>query len=281
MTTPAPIVTLLTDFGLEGRYVPAMKGVILGIAPSAHIIDLSHQVPAQDILNAALLLEAVVPYYPAHTIHCVVIDPGVGSSRKAIGVQTEFGSFIAPDNGVLSLVLEHAAEMQAVVLENPAYHLPAASHTFHGRDIFSSAAAHLATGVSIGAFGPVFSDWVRIRRPAFTVADDTLRGEVLQVDHFGNVLTSIGPMRWVDEGAVEIALPDDTSLRFDARDVHVTFGWHRLSGLFHTYSEVETSHSLALISSSGELELAINQGNASKQFSIAPGDPVTMTITTT
>lgn len=281
MTSSPPIVTLLTDFGLDGRYVPAMKGVILGIVPTAQIIDISHRVPPQDILRAALMLEAVVPFYPPCAVHCVVVDPGVGSKRKAIGVQTELGMFVAPDNGVLSLVLEHASEVQAVALENPVYHLPSASYTFHGRDIFSPAAAHLAAGVPIAELGPVLTDWVRIARPAFNVADDALRGQVLHTDHFGNVLTSIGPMRWADDETVEITLPDGTPLRFAARDVHVTFGWHQISKLSHTYGEVDAGQPLVLISSSGELELAINQGNAAQQFSIEPGDPVTMTITTT
>jgi len=154
MTTPhRPIITLTTDFGQSDGYVGAMEGVILGICPDATITHLSHQIPPQNINAGAFVLYQAFSYYPARTVHCVVVDPGVGSNRRAVAVRTDQATFVAPDNGVLSLVLNATHVLEAVALTNPNYRWRSISATFHGRDIFSPAAAHLAAGVPLDQMG--------------------------------------------------------------------------------------------------------------------------------
>jgi S-adenosylmethionine hydrolase len=276
------IITLLTDFGEADGYVGAMKGVLASIAPGVPLIDIAHQIPAQDVHRAALTLLEAYPYFPPDTVHLVVVDPGVGSERRAIAVQTPHGHFVAPDNGVLSYVLAREPEATAVALTNPAYHRPNPSHTFHGRDVFSPAAGHLARGVDLHELGPVVDDLVRfpLSRPRLTSSG--IQGEVLRIDHFGNVLTNIQYLRWVDAATLMYspALPDDDAARpiFRADQTTVAIGKHTLAGIHPTYSVVPPGHPLAIVGSGGELEIAINQGRASDALGVAVGDPVTLHI---
>ncbi|MGB4675731.1 MAG: SAM-dependent chlorinase/fluorinase [Aggregatilineales bacterium] len=281
MTDTTPIITLLTDFGQRGSYVGAMKGVILSITPSAQLVDITHEVNPQDIQQASLILSNVYPYFPAHTVHLVVVDPGVGSQRRPIAVETPRGRFVAPDNGVLTRILLQEPEWKAVALDNPDYWRAAPSHTFHGRDIFSPVAAHLAGGVPLAQLGSPVDDLVRFPLPPLELTSRSVRGRVVRVDHFGNVQTDIMRLRWRDEDTVELdpldpALKDQAPVQFNAQNASVSFGWHELEGLYHTYSEVPAGSPLALISSSGELEISVNQGSAQDKLGIKVGDPVTL-----
>lgn len=275
MSKPSPIITLLTDFGTEGGYVAAMKGVILGIVPAAQIVDITHQVPAQDIGQAARILHSVYRYYPAHSIHVCVVDPGVGSMRRPVALRTERGRFVAPDNGLLTYVLEENTSVQAVAIENPEVTLLPLSGTFHGRDVFSPAAAHLAMGFAFEKLGPAVDDLYRFERPRPVYEAGSIRGIVEQIDHFGNILTSIRPLRWLEEGLLHLELGStQPALILDSQESSLTFGWQRISGIQTNYSKVEPGVPLALVSSSGELEIAVNQGSAADRYSVRVGDAV-------
>ena len=278
-----PIITLLTDFGENDSYVGAMKGVLLSIAPTAQLVDISHQVNPQDVQQAAGILSAVYKYFPPRTVHLIVVDPGVGTDRRPIAVQTERGSFVAPDNGVLTHILRSADKWKAVALENPDYWLADPSQTFHGRDIFSPVAAHLASGVPLKKLGSALDDPVTIKIPPLTHIQGGIKGEVVRIDHFGNVMTNIETLAWLDDTTLEFAPPDDRlaldePLRFEARRARITFGWRTLDGIKRTYSEVTPGDTLALIGSSGELEISVNQGNAADKLAIQTGDPVTLLL---
>lgn len=281
MTETTPIVTLLTDFGQTGSYVGAMKGVMLSITPSARLVDISHEVSPQDIQQAGLILSNVYSFFPAHTVHLVVVDPGVGTHRNPIAVQTPHGRFVAPDNGVLTRVLLLERDWRAVALDNPDYWRAAPSHTFHGRDIFSPAAAHLAGGVPLDQLGSPLDDLVRFALPPLELTPRSVRGHVVRIDHFGNVQTDIMRLHWRDEQTVELdplhpELIDTDPVRFSAQNACVSFGWHEVEGLCHTYSEVPAGTPLALVSSSGELEISVNQGSAQDKLGVKVGDTVTL-----
>ena len=276
MPSHRPVITLLTDFGEHDDYVGAMKGVILGIAPDAQLVDISHQVEPQNILQAASILNNVHRYYPAGTIHMVVVDPGVGSARRPVALQTDSATFVAPDNGVLTHVYASAAAPNVVALENTEYWLPNPSMTFHGRDIFSPVAAHLAMGVQLAALGPRLDQLVMLTLPSLAVAASSIRGEVVRIDHFGNVITNIMPLRWLDPQTVEFAPTGKPAVTIQAARSKTSCGWHTVSGLQTTYTGVPDGQAVAVIGSSQELEIAINQGNASQAFDIKVGSPVTL-----
>jgi hypothetical protein len=279
-----PIVTLLTDFGEDDGYVGAMKGVILGIAPYARLVDITHQVAPQNIQQAASILSSVYKYYPAHTVHLVVVDPGVGSARRPIMLDTPAGRFVAPDNGVLTYIREQTDSWTAYILDRPEYWLPHPSHTFHGRDIFSPVVGHLATGVAPEKLGTRIESITRIQTPKLKIAPRTIQGEVVRIDHFGNALTNIRGLRWVgDDDTIEFLPPDVTDppaspIRFKAGSTRVTFSWHALDGIKQTYGQVPVGQGLALIGSAGELEISVNQGRAQEKLSLREGDPVTLSI---
>ncbi len=194
-----PIVTLLTDFGLEDEYVGVMKGVILSIAPQVRLVDLTHSVPPQDVRRAALILMNAAPYFPPDTVHLAVVDPGVGTERRPIAVRTGRGTFVGPDNGLFSFVLAEMETWTAVELREPAYRLPLVSTTFHGRDIFAPAAAHLASGVPVEALGPVVNNLATLPLPRLEIGESSLEGEILYADRFGNLVTSIGRFYRMDD----------------------------------------------------------------------------------
>jgi len=258
-----PLITLTTDFGLQDSFVGTMKGVILGIAPAARLVDLTHDVPPQDVRAGAYALYAAYRYFPAHTVHLAVVDPGVGSARRAVAVRASWGTFVAPDNGLLSLVLSRETVDEAVALENPAYRLSQVSHTFHGRDVFAPAAAHIARGVSLSELGPAVTDLVTfpVSRPARR--GSTLTGYVIYVDRFGNLVTDVteadltGPVATVEAGTARIA------------------------GLSDAYAAAVPGQPLALIGSAGHLEVAVREGHAGRVLGLGVGDPVTVTLCTT
>lgn len=254
-------IVLLTDFGTGDSFVGQMKGVILTIAPSAMIIDLSHGISPQNIAQGAFVLEKSLPFFPDGSIFLAIVDPGVGTSRRAIALETPGHLFVGPDNGLFSPVLLRGNVKQCVHITEKAFMLPSRSHTFHGRDLFSPVAAHLASGVPVSSLGSEIdpSECMQNAIPPCRVLDDgsTREGTILFADHFGNLVTSLeaafaeGPDRWVVETARTGPLP-----------------------LFLTYADAEEQQPLAYAGSSGTIEIAVRNGSARDRFGLEPGDPV-------
>jgi S-adenosyl-L-methionine hydrolase (adenosine-forming) len=255
----APIITLLTDFGLEDTYVASMKGVILDICPDARLVDISHLVPPQDVRSGAFLLVSCYRDFPAGTIHLAVIDPGVGTDRRGLVIRADDCFFVGPDNGLLSWVLREASGWEAFSLERPAYWRATISETFHGRDIFAPTAAHLAMGVPAEALGPPcipqMASWAN---PVHK--KEELVGEIIHIDHFGNAVTNVN--RAVLERFVS------------GSQAAVRIGGLSISPIVDTYGNQETGTLIALIGSSNFLEIAVNQGNAAKNCGFRRGDLV-------
>ncbi|MBK8026113.1 MAG: SAM-dependent chlorinase/fluorinase [Chloroflexi bacterium] len=272
-------IALVTDFGLTDPFVGVMKGVIARIAPDANVIDISHAVPAQDIRAGALTLLASYGYFPAGTVFVVVVDPGVGSTRRPIAVRAGEALFVAPDNGVLSYILQETEVHERVLLDNPAYQLTVVSNTFHGRDIFAPVAAHLASGVPFTQIGSPLAEWHVLDQPTLASDGDRVTGEVIQIDRFGNVVTSIGRFQWLEDDhlRLEPAFGAPIAPRVSlARRCSITVGDTHLDTIRHTYSEAYPGAALALIGSSGFLELSINLGSFADVFTVNVGDPVTL-----
>jgi S-adenosylmethionine hydrolase len=254
---PPPIISLTTDFGEKDGYVGTMRGVILSICPRAILTDLSHDIPPQDIRTAAFVLYQAFSYYPPYTVHCVVVDPGVGSKRRAIAVRTSHGIFVGPDNGVLSMVLtaSNIDVNEAVTLINPNYQLPNVSATFHGRDIFAPAAAHIANGIPLNKLGPPAINLVHLDFDT-QPKDDICR--VMHIDRFGNLILNI--------------TIDDID---DPGRVSFTIGNQTIKSLSHTFADVEQGHLLAFAGSlRNHIEIAIRNGNAARELGVQVGDVV-------
>lgn len=259
-----PIVTLTTDFGPSDGYVGAMKGVLLSIAPDVTIVDISHLVEPQNVAQGAYLLESDYSYFPAEAIHVAVVDPGVGTQRRAIAVKGSHGTFVGPDNGIFWPALESQKAVDSdtgrltaaygVVLENPEYRLPRVSRTFHGRDIFAPAAGNLALGVEMERLGPPVSSIQRLpsRHPA--VDGDTIRGVVIHVDRFGNIVSNI------------------PASMLPARPVFEVAG-RRIRGVADSYQDGAL---LAIEGSTGLIEIAARNGSAVAELGLKPGDAVTV-----
>lgn len=256
-----PPIVLLTDFGTHDSYVGVMKGVISQIAPQASVIDLTHSIRPQDVAHAAYTLHISVPYFPPGSVFCCVVDPGVGSARRAVAVEAGDWRFVLPDNGILTWVLERWPTHQAVLLANPRYRLPQPSATFHGRDIFAPAAAHLATGTPLEAFGaPVPIDTLRhLELPATRQEPNRLAGRVIHIDHFGNLITTI----------TEAHLARNYDWRIVVEGTPVV-----LPGVATTFADVAPGQPVAYIGSDGFLELAVRDGNAASQWRVSVGDAV-------
>lgn len=251
-----PVITLTTDFGLRDPYVAAMKGVILSICPEAQIVDVTHEVPPQDVREGAFALYSVWRHFPAGTIHVAVVDSGVGSERRAVAVRTQAALFVAPDNGLLSYILAYEPALEAVELVNRAFQHAPVSATFHGRDVFAPAAAHLANGVRLNSLGPPAPDLTLLALShAEVLPDGSVRGRIIYVDRFGNLITSI---RQQD-------LPPGTALVV-AGGREVRFG--------HTYADAATGEALALIGSIGHLEIAVREGSAGDALGLRVSDKV-------
>jgi S-adenosylmethionine hydrolase len=275
-----PLVTLTTDFGTADGYVGTMKGVILSIVPGAQLVDISHEIAPQNVRQAAYVLYTAVPFFPAHAVHVVVVDPGVGSARRPIALRTPAGTFVGPDNGVFSYLMACEPVEAVVELAEPRYHMPQVSHTFHGRDIFSPVGAYLAAGVPIDALGPPVQDPLVFPPPRLEVSSGHISGEVLHADHFGNVITSIGLLVWRgDDLSFAPAFGearDGAEVCLNARGATVTLPERELSGVFRTYAEVAHGEALALVGSEGHLEIAVREGNAAQGLGLHPGDPVVL-----
>ncbi|MFP3980788.1 MAG: S-adenosyl-l-methionine hydroxide adenosyltransferase family protein [Desulfobacterales bacterium] len=266
-----PVISLTTDFGLTDPYAGIMKGVIASICPEASVIDLTHQIDPQDVHGAAYVLSDARPYFPADAVHVCVVDPGVGSGRRIIALKTAAGVFLAPDNGVLSLVMEDLPPVKVFCVENPDIFLHPASQTFHGRDVFAPAAAHLACGMPLGRLGaPVAAHFlVRLDFGPQPVVDKdgALTGAIVAVDRFGNLVSNI----------TRAHLQEAFGIR-DAQDasVCVQVGDQVISGIVSSYQSVGQGAPLAIIGSTGRLEISVNCGSAARYFCAGRGDRVTL-----
>jgi S-adenosylmethionine hydrolase len=253
------VITLLTDFGTQDAYVGVMKGVISSISPQAQIIDLTHAIPPQDLYSARFNLLNAVPYFPEYTIHVVVVDPGVGTSRRGIAVQTDAGILVGPDNGVMSGVWQQFRIQKAVDLTNPQFwRVPTPSTTFHGRDIFAPVAAHIARGAPLEQLGNGVTpeSLERIDLPPLSRGEKFVRGGIQYIDHFGNGITTI-PADAVKGDPWQVLI-GQTELPWCS-----------------TYGAVLPGQPLALVGSHGWVEVATNQGNAAQRLHFKIGDPVT------
>lgn len=283
MNGQTPTIALLTDFGLEDHYVGVMKAVIARICPAAQVIDLTHAIQPQNIHQAAFLLANAVRYFSPGTVFVVVVDPGVGSARRAQVVRAGEYVFVAPDNGVLSYVLaELGAETAAAIeLTQAAYRLPVVSSTFHGRDIFAPAAAHLASGVPAEAMGQPLEEPVSLSQPTLSLRREAVIGEVLHIDRFGNIITSIGRLAWDADGGLklEAAFGVDRGRQVSVpAQSTVELRGQIVAQISRTYAEVPHEAPLALLSSDGFLELAVRQGSAAEVFGAQVGDSVLVTL---
>ena len=262
------IITLTTDFGLQDGFVGMMKGVILGINSQATIVDITHEIAPQDVEQGAFLFAASAKYFPANTIHVVVVDPGVGSTRRPIAIQVGETLFVAPDNGVVTPAVANSelsiinSQVRAVHLNRPEYWLPQVSHTFHGRDIFAPVGAHLSLGVPLEALGDQIDDWIRLA-PAVPVRrlDGALVAHVRHIDRFGNIVIDV-----VEE---QIA-------GWDRSRAVVTIAGRTLRGIRQTYAQVAPGELIALVSSSGNLEVAAREASAARILGVRIGDQVVL-----
>jgi hypothetical protein len=247
------VIALTTDFGTRDWFVGTMKGVIASVAPKTTVVDLTHELPPGDIRGGAFALAASHRFFPKGTIHVAVVDPGVGSHRKAIAVQTVNAVFVGPDNGVLSWALGKEKIKAIRALENPACFLHPVSRTFHGRDVFAPVAAHLSRGVPIQKLGPAVKDFVRLDWPEPRVRRGGFEGEVVYVDRFGNAITNL----------------ESGLLRSSARvSCEVYARGRRVCPLMAFYQAVPAKTPVALIGSSGFLEIAVNGGSAARDMGI-------------
>ncbi|MGE0679844.1 MAG: S-adenosyl-l-methionine hydroxide adenosyltransferase family protein [Candidatus Binatia bacterium] len=253
------IITLLTDFGSRDAFVGVMKGVMLDVNPSVAFVDLSHEVPPQDILAGALILRSAASFFPPGTIHLAVVDPGVGSSRRALLVETPRAFFVGPDNGLLSLAAPADAVTRLIYLTNEQYFLTLRSQTFHGRDVFAPVAAHLSRGVPPERFGDTISNMERLALPSVERRASGLTGNVIYIDHFGNIITNI------TEADVRL-FPTDTLL--------VSINSMQIRGMQSSYAAVEVGAPVAIINSWGLMEIAVRNGSAAQHLAIHLGHPV-------
>ncbi len=285
-----PVITLTTDFGTADGYVGTLKGVIYALNPAARVIDLSHEVAPQRIAEAAFVLYRAYRFFPAHTIHVAVVDPGVGSERKCVLLDTAHGRFIAPDNGLLTYVYQ--AEQQILAdpaheapfavspfadlppnaphppvyeISNPAYRLHTLSRTFHGRDVFAPAAAHLSLGVAAAEFGPRIAGLTLLPNAAPRHEANRIIGHVLHIDRFGNLITNI------DDALMTQLHPDRAMLR-------AAVGRDNICPLFNTYADADEGALLALVGSERMLEIAVRNGSAARRLGARVGDPVVVMV---
>ena len=252
----APVITLTTDFGLRDPYVGIMKGVLLSVCPSARLVDLTHDIPPLDVLGGVLALEAAVPFFPRGTVHLAVVDPGVGSPRRALAVRADGHYLVGPDNGLLGFAFERAG-WTAVALTAPEYRLPEVSRTFHGRDIFAPAAAYLASGVPLERLGPPVTDPVRLRLPGCRLEGGVLIGEVLDADRFGNLVTSIPASRLA-------GIPGPGALVLEVAE-------RRVRGPVDAYAEGRDGEPTTIVGSTGRIEIFVRAGSARDRLGIGRG----------
>lgn len=258
--TQPPVISLLTDFGTTDPYVGMMKGVILARCPAAHIMDITHDVPPQNVAAAAYLLSASWSFFPPRTVHVSIVDPGVGSGRRILAASCRGHRFLAPDNGLLTAVFSEARPEKVFSVENDRLFLKPVSQTFHGRDIFAPVAAHLAAGMSLDDLGPPIDSWVTLPILEARRSDSgEIVGSVIYVDRFGNLVTNVRGVMNVSSKA-EIAIAGRV-----------------IRGLTACYAGARPGELLAIIGSSGRVEIAVNQGSAHKVLGVSEGGQVRIT----
>ena len=260
-----PVVTLTTDYGTSDHLVGVLKGVILRIAPNATIVDINHHVAPFDLLDGALTIAAAYRYFPPRTVHVVVVDPGVGTQRRPILVSADQYYFVAPDNGVLSLVYEREPAFSVRHISAEHYFLSPVSNTFHGRDIFAPVAAWLAKTSQTEAMGEEISDYVRFALPRPKAAGSALKGVVLRVDAFGNLMTN-----FLAEDLAP-AMGTDGKLKLQV-------GGKRVEKFVQTFANGAAGEPVAMIGSSGFLEIAVNKGQAARVLGVNRGAEVLLEI---
>lgn len=259
-----PIVTLTTDFGTSDHLVGSMKGVILNINQGARVVDLNHSVVPYDILDGALSLANSYKFFPPRTIHVIIVDPGVGTERRPILVTGEKHFFVAPDNGVLSMIYEREpCTVRHITAEH--YFLNPISPTFHGRDIFAPTAAWLSKTFQTEAFGEVITDFVRFTMPKAKSTGQTVKGVILRVDAFGNLMTNLTaedlPGGALGEGAIKLAVNGKPVVKFG-----------------QTFASGNPGEPIAMLGSAGYVEIAVNRGSAARMLGVNRGAEVTLDL---
>ena len=249
------MITLTSDFGLKDPYVAEVKGVILTINPQATIIDVTHSVEKFNIRQGAFVLASAAPYFPKGTIHLAVIDPDVGTKRRAILIQTKQGFFVGPDNGLLMLAAQNQGIEHLYEISNSKFMLPKVFSTFHGRDVFAPVAAHLDKGIKPSEFGLEITKAAKPKFANIERRNSSLIGEVWHIDNFGNIITNISQKDLPQNRVVNVKLPGVLQ--------NISFG--------KTYAQAKPDEPLALIGSHGFLEIALNQGNAAEKFHAKAG----------
>jgi S-adenosylmethionine hydrolase len=255
-----PVIALLSDFGTRDHYAGTMKGVILGICPEVTLVDLTHDIAVHDVLDGALQLAAGYKYFPSGTVFLAVVDPGVGSARRGIAAEAGDYRFVAPDNGVLTAVLRETPPRRVVELSERRYARPTVSRTFEGRDRFAPAAAWLAKGTQLSALGRPISDYQRLDLPVVEIAGETLRGIVLLVDRFGNLVSNID-RRTFEQFAKQ-------------GPIRILAGGIPVGRLVSNYTEIGQGEVCALFGSSDHLELAANTESAAERLGLGRGTPI-------
>jgi len=258
------IITLTTDFGEGSYYIGSMKGVILGIVPDARIVDVTHSISQGDVLSAAFVVFSAYSYFPPGTVHVIVVDPGVGSARPIIAAKIDGHLFLAPDNGVLGLILQKKRADAIRKVINRRYFPGKISSTFHGRDIFAPAASHLARGLAVSKLGPAFSSPVMLNISGPKFVKNRIEGTIIYVDSFGNCISNISRDlldKGVDPSAVTVGVKN-----------------RKIRGLFDFYAEKKKGTLMALFGSSGFLEIAVTGASAAAKLNIKPPCPVTVAI---
>lgn len=257
-----PVIALLTDFGTRDHYAGTMKGVALGICPDATFVDISHDIAPHDLLDGALELAASYKYFPAGTVFLVVVDPGVGSARRPLAAEAAGYRFVAPDNGVLTLVFKESPPKRVVELTERRYARPTVSRTFEGRDRFAPAAAWLAKGIDLSGLGRGVSAWQALNVPEPVITEDRILGEVLRVDRFGNLVTNVDRRtfeRFAGGGRLEIVA-----------------GTQAVDAVVATYADADSGAVCALFGSSEHLEVAVNGGSAAERLALGRAARVTI-----
>lgn len=268
---PMPLITLLTDFGMQDEYVGVMKGAIIGINPDVRIVDISHAIEPQDVVHGAYVLAAAFPFFPAGTVHVGVVDPGVGGARRILAIECGGQRFVVPDNGLIEQVLVHLRVTDAVSVENPLYFRKTVSDTFHGRDIFAPVSAHLAAGLPLAELGPAIDrDSIVsgvVARCRFS-SQVCVEGMVVSVDRFGNLMTNI-----------DAATIDQLAHRETGKKIIVELAERSIGGIVATYGCVARHKPLAVIGSRGLLEISVNLGNARQVLGAEKHDRVRVRLT--
>jgi S-adenosyl-L-methionine hydrolase (adenosine-forming) len=261
------IVTFTTDFGLNDPYVGILHGVVLNIHGETTVVDVCHAVASYDVFDGAWTIAQAYRFFPPRTVHVVVVDPGVGSMRRPLIVETDDYIFVAPDNGVLSLIEARESKFTVRHITAERYFLQPVSQTFHGRDIFAPVAAWLSKGVAPSEFGPEVSDHVRLPLPQVEqIGENSLRGVVLKVDKFGNLITNISELdapAWFGNAGPPLS---------------ILISGQTITRLRHSYAEAEEEEFFAIMGSSGYLEIAARQASAAEKLAAGIGTPVGVVV---